>query len=186
MKFIIALVLVLSAAVPGYAFERGSAYKGKAEWNEFQSYITQQEEQNRHLGLSYLISGGIAAVGGAIGYQQSDDILSRSVFVIASNMGIAAFRWGATYYFTSSEISSFYHSLEGSSLTAAQKNEVLQRYLKREKEEQEKRRWIGVATHVLLAGLNFYSASQEHDSNIKSMFYVLGGANTILAISHSF
>lgn len=186
MKSVFAVLFILIIGAQSSAFERGSSYKGKAEWNEFQTYITQQEEENRRVGLSYLISGGVAAIGGAIGYQQSDDILSRSVFVITSNMGLAAFGWGATYYFTSSEMSSFYHSLEGSSLTAAQKNEVLQRYLKREKEEQEKRRWIRVATHVLLAGLNFYSASQESDRNIQSMFYVLGGANTILAISHSF
>ncbi|MBV2168163.1 MAG: hypothetical protein KUL82_05590, partial [Bdellovibrio sp.] len=105
---------------------------------------------------------------------------------ITSNVGLIAIGWGATQYWTSNELDTFFYAIEGSSLSVAEKNEVLQRYLFKERKENERRRWIRVATHALIAVANLYSASQEQNSEVRSVFYFLGGANTLLAISYSF
>ncbi|NUN07283.1 MAG: hypothetical protein HUU57_16180, partial [Bdellovibrio sp.] len=105
---------------------------------------------------------------------------------IASNVGFAAIGVGALSYLTYSERDSFFYALDGSSLSVQQRNEVLQRYLIKERQERDKRRWIRVATHALIAAVNLYSASQEKQSDIRSLYYFLGAANTVLAVSYSF
>lgn len=186
-KPVAAVLLVLSLVLSaGHVQGRELPYDGAENWHEFKSYIIQQQEADEKAGLSYMISGTIAAVGGSIAYYQSEEIFSRTIFAISSNIGLAAIGLGATYYWTSSSSESFFFAIDGSSLSLAEKNEVLQRYLFKEREEKENRRWIRVATHTLIAAANLYSASQESNTEIRSVFYFLGGANALLALSYSF
>jgi hypothetical protein len=108
------------------------------------------------------------------------------MYAVTANVGIAAVGLGATYYWTGNENDSFYQAIDGSSLSPQQKNEVLNRFLTRQRQEREHRRWIQVATHALVAAVNLYSAHQEENADIQSVFYFLGGANAILAISYAF
>jgi len=179
-----AFVLFLSCA--SWGLERELSYDGEAHWNEFREYVLQQQKEEERKGLAYMISGTVAAIGGTIGYHQSEEIFSRTIFAITSNVGLAAIGLGATYYWTGNETDSFFYAVDGSSLTLHQKNELLARYLSREREERENRRWIRVATHALIAAVNLYSASQENSSEMRSLFYFLGGANAIMAVSYSF
>lgn len=185
MKFLFA-ILALTFSLQAFAQERELEYDGAANWNDFRKYVLTQQELDQQKGLGYIISGTVAAVGGAIGFYQSEEVFSRTVFAITSNIGLAAIGVGASYYWTGSSVDSFFYAIDGSSLSLAEKNEVLQRYLDKEREEKENRRWIRVATYSLIAAANLYSASQEKSADIQSVFYFLAGANALLAVSYSF
>ncbi|WP_413560452.1 hypothetical protein [Bdellovibrio sp. HCB209] len=185
------LLLVLSFIVfttsQAQAFMSGDAhYQGLPEWSQFGKFVKEQQEEDERLGLSYMISGGIAAIGGVVGYDQSEDALSRSVYAITSTVGIAAIGLGASHYWTGNEYDSFFYALEHSNISAQEKNRILQRYLEKEKEKRESRRWIRVVTHSLIAIANFYSASRETNGDVKPVFVFLGTVNTVLAVSYSF
>lgn len=186
MRLILFSAFILFLSCASWAFEREVSYDGTAQWNEFRHFVLEQQKEDERVGLGYMISGAVAAVGGSIGYHQSEEVFSRTVFAITSNVGLAAIGLGATYYWTGNEVDSFFYAIDGSSLSLAEKNEVLQRYLSKERQEKENRRWIRVATHALIAVANLYSASQEESSEVRSVFYFLGGANALLAISYSF
>ncbi|WP_142699467.1 hypothetical protein [Bdellovibrio sp. ZAP7] len=161
-------------------------YQGLPEWSEFRQFIKEQQEEDERLGLSYMISGGIAAVGGVIGYDLSNDPLSRSVYALTSTVGIAAIGLGASHYWTGNEYDSFFYALENSNISVQEKNRILQKYLEKEHDKREARRWIRVVTHSLIAVANFYSASRETNGDVKPIFVFLGTVNTVLAISYSF
>lgn len=186
MRAFVFLLFLLQLSSPSWGQKREVDYQGSANWNEFRSFVLHQQKEDERTGWAYMISGTIAAVGGTLGYRQSEEIFSRTIFAITSNIGLAAIGMGATYYLTGSEVDSFFYALDGSSLSLAEKNEVLHRFLQKEREEKEKRKWIRVATHALLAVANFYSASHEDSPEVQSVFYFLGGANTLLAVTYSF
>lgn len=186
MRCVGIIILLSFISSFSWALESEDVYNGPAQWNEFRQYALEQRRQEEKTGLGYMISGTFAAIGGSIGYHQSEEILSRTIFALTSNVGLAAIGLGAVYYWTGNEMESFFYAIEGSTLSPQQKNEVLQRYLLKERKEKKERRWIRGATHALIALANFYSAAHEDDSEIRSVFYFLGGANTLLAVSYSF
>lgn len=169
-----------------WAFETDLTYHGEAQWNEFRQFALKQQDENEKLGQAFIISGVLATIGGSVGYYQSEELLSRTIFAITSNLGIAAIGLGASYLWTGSPVDSFFYAIDGSSLSLQEKNEVLRRYLYKEHKENEHRRWIKVATHALIAALNIYTATQETSSEVRSVFYFLGGVNILLAVSYSF
>lgn len=185
MKWLLGILLLFisfSAQASHWDEER----RTPENWNEFQSFIEKEEIENSRRGLAFMISGTLATLGGSVGYHESEEVLSRTIFALTSNIGLVAIGLGASYYFTGSEVDSFYYAINGSSLSLKQKNEVLQRYMQHQREEKDRRRWIRVATHSLIAVANFYSAAKEDNEQIRSVFYFLGGANTLMAISYSF
>lgn len=186
MKMFFLTFTLLFASSFSRAFSQDITYQGQTQWNEFREFVLRQEEENKILGQAYIISGLLAAIGGSVGYYEAEEVFSRTVFAITSNLGIAAIGLGASYLWTGSQADSFFYAIDKSSLSPQQKNEVLRRYLDREQKEKEHRRWIKVATHSLIAALNIYTASQESSDEVRSVFYFLGGANALLAISYSF
>lgn len=161
-------------------------YQGPLHWDSFHAYMQERQKEDRITGMSYMISGVVATVGGLAGYYNSEDSFSRGVYAIAQSVGVAAIGYGANRYWNGNEYSSFYYALEGSPLTAEQKAVVLKRFLEKEKDEREKSRWIKIATHSLIAVVNFYSASHEEDRNVRGVLNFLGGANTVIAFSYAF
>ncbi len=185
MRFFI-LGLFLLAASWGEAKEKQDYYDGVAQWKEFKEFVVEQRAEDEKLGLSYMISGAVATVGGVYGYYAAEEVFSRSMFAVTSTIGLAAIGLGASYYWTGNEYDSFYYALEGSGLSLSQRNKVLQRYLEKEKVEREHRKWIRVATHALIATVNIYGATHESNNDAKAIFWFLGGTNAILAVSYSF
>lgn len=186
MKALLLFLFLGGAAQAGGLANSEEHYEGPGKWSEFRQFVHEQQKEKERKGLAFMISGTLAAFGGTAGYHDSEEIFSRTVFAITSNVGIAAIGLGAAYYLTGSEAQSFYISIEGSSLSPSQKNEVLQRFLLNERRERERRKWIRVATHALLATANLISASQEESSEVQSVFCFLGGANLTLALAYSF
>jgi hypothetical protein len=189
MKKLLLIFFVLIFAQLSFAGidrDEETEYNGPMQWKEFRKFVLEEHERDQERGLSYMISGGIAALGGTLAYQNAEEPFGRAMYAITANVGVAAIGLGATYYWTGNENDSFFHAIEGSSLSPQQKNEVLNRFLTRQRHEREHRRWIQVATHALIAVMNLYSAQQEKNADIQSVFYFLGGANAILAISYAF
>jgi len=180
------LIFFCTLLIAATAHSKEGYYDGAAEWKDFKTFVQQQQQEDETLGLSYMISGGVATIGGVYGYYAAEDIFSRGMFAITSTLGIAAIGLGASYYWTGNEYDSFYYALEGSKLTLAERNQVLERYLEKEKHERENRRWIRVATHALIAAVNFYSASRETNGDARAIFMFLGGTNAILAVTYAF
>lgn len=186
MKKFFLLFLSLTLLTPSLSFADEMSYDGPPSWQNFDDFMKQREQEDEITGLSYLISGAIATVGGSVGYYGSSDTFSRGAYAITQSVGVAALGYGATIYFNGNEYDSFYRAVRDSSLSSAQKNEVLQRFLANEKEQHDRARWIRVATHTLLAALNFYSAAHEKDKDVRNIFQFLGGVNAVIAVSYAF
>jgi hypothetical protein len=174
------------AASTAHATSTEDSYVGIPEWKPFQKYMEVRQEDDRVLGASYLISGTVATLGGMLGYYASEDPFSRGVYAVAQSVGVAAIGYGASEYWIGNEYNSFYHAVDGSSLTMAQKGELLQRFLERDQEVRQRTRWIKVITHSLVAAVNLYNSTHESDKNVRGVLQFLGGTNAIIATSYAF
>lgn len=183
MKLILVMILSLMSL---QVMADDMLYDGPAEWSSFNKFMEKKAEEDQIEGVSYMISGIVATVGGSVGYYSSQDSFSRGLYAVAQSVGVAAIGYGATYYFVGNEYTSFYKAVDGSHLTPLQKTEVLKRFLDQEKAENNRRRWIKVVTHSLIAVSNFYSASRDEDRNIKGILNFLGAINVAIAITYSF
>lgn len=190
MKMLLAIVIFIvtqfANVTTAFAYSGEIGYLGPVDWDSFHSYMSKRQREDHVLGTSYMISGVIATVGGVVGYYSSSDPLSRGVYAVAQSVGVAAIGYGANVYWIGNEYNSFYHAIEGSSLTREQKAEVLIRYLAQDREYRKKANWIQVATHSLIAVVNFYSAYREEDRTVRNLLYFLGGTNAAIAFSYAF
>lgn len=190
MKYLALLLLVFTLLPLSQAraddWDSDVNYKGPPQWESFEAFMHERQRQDEITGLSYMLSGAAATIGGVVGYYSSDDTLSRGLYAVAQTVGVAAIGYGATDYWIGNEYNSFFHAVEGSSLTAQQKGELLQRFLEKEREEKDKARWIKIVTHSLIAAVNLYSSAHEPDRNMKNILDFLAGANVVLALSYTF
>lgn len=187
-KFLLIVMTLLTMASSAFADEERTEteYSGVVQWNSFQRYMNERQEEDRIRGMSYMISGAVATLGGVAGYYNSDDSFSRGLYAIAQSVGVAAIGYGANTYWNGNEYNSFYYAVEGAHLTSVQKAELLQRFLEKEKDERRRSRWIKVATHSLIAVANLYSAGHEDDRNVRGVLHFLAGTNAVIAFSYAF
>lgn len=176
-------VLLLAAPPVRAGDNKHLLYDGPATWAEFEVDMRKREHADEVVGLSYMVSGGIAMIGGIIGVQSSPDPYSRGFFAISETLGIAALGYGASIYWNGNEYSSFYRAVRDSSLPPAQKTELLRKFLENERAEYQRAEWIRIATYSLLAAVNFYAASQEPNPDVRRLLQFLGGVNLVLAFS---
>jgi len=186
MKKLLVLFFALFVSVSAQAANYDLEYQGPANWDSFHKYMNERQKEDRITGLSYIISGTVATLGGVLGYYQSDDSFSRGVYAIAQSVGVAAIGYGANKYWNGNEYNSFFYAVEGAKLSPPQKMELLKRFLDKEKEEREKTRWIKIATHSLIAVVNLYSASREEDKHVRGVLNFLAGTNAVIAFSYAF
>lgn len=184
-NFFLAFCLMLFIA-PGAVQATEVDYVGPEEWEQFDQFMLEREREDEITGLSYLISGALATVGGNVGYYSSTDPFSRGAFALTQSVGIVAMGYGASIYWNGNDFGSFYRAVRDSSLSPGQKTELLQRFLQNERAQKERSRWIRMGTHVLLAAVNLYSASQEQDKDVKRLFQFLGGVNAVIAFTYAF
>jgi hypothetical protein len=180
------MMMFLMATTARAEADGDSDYGGPTQWDSFRHYMKERQEDDRIRGMSYMISGAIATVGGIAGYYNADDSFNRGVYAIVQSVGVAAIGYGANSYWNGNEYNSFFYAVEGAHLTGAQKAELLQRFLEKEKEQRRRSRWINVATHSLIAVANLYSASHEQDRNVRGVLNFLAGTNAIIAFSYAF
>lgn len=183
IRFFVTLVIILMTAI---AQADDVIYDGPSDWTLFDQFMKKQEEEDQIKGLSYLVSGTLATVGGSIGYYESSDTFSRGAYALTQSLGILAIGYGASIYWTGNEFGSFYTAVKDSNLTNAQRNELLARFLKAEQIRYERDQAIRMSTHFLLAAVNFYASTRETDKDVKKLFQFLGGINLFLALTYAF
>lgn len=186
-KLLVLLFAMMSlSTVSVQAYSSDLAYEGPVNWDSFHKYMNEKQKEDRLTGVSYIISGTVATIGGVVGYYNSDDSFSRGVYAIAQSVGVAAIGYGANRYWNGNEYNSFFYAVEGAKLSSAQKVELLKRFLEKENEERAKTRWIKIATHSLIAVVNLYSAGREDDKNVRGVLSFLAGTNAVIAFSYAF
>lgn len=168
------------------AESEAGVYDGPAQWQEFDRFMQLRERQDRVTGLSYLVSGAVATVGGMAGYYSSEDAFSRGMYAVSQTIGIAAVGYGASVYWLGNDYGSFHRAVSRSSLTPAQRNELLRGFLFEEELRRDRARRIRAGTHMLLAAVNLYNASKEPDRDVKNLFNFLAGVNLVIGLSYSF
>lgn len=155
-------------------------------WTKFENSIQEQNNRRRILGSSYVASGLVVTLGSLVGQRETVDPAGRFVFGLSQGVGAFAFGYGLQTLMAGNELDSLYLALKTSNASAEDKSRILAVYLSEEKERQRILRNIQIATHYFVAGLNFYSASLEKDSNTKSLLNSLGFLNVVIGTTYYF
>jgi hypothetical protein len=160
--------------------------KDHPTYNNFKSYMLQQKDREYVSGLSYVVSGGIATIGGVIAYETSTDPIAKAVFSLSQSIGIAAIGYGALDWYNGNDYSSVFYALEHTRLTALERDRFMEKFFIKEKQRERQARIIKAVTHTLVAALNGYYAVRENNKDLKAAFYFIGGVNALVAISYTF
>lgn len=155
-------------------------------WSDFDQFMQESKLRHENEGVSYMVSGTLAVLGGTAGYASEGDPLGRLLLSLTQSIGVAAIAYGGEQYFLGSDYQSFYLSLKNSSISDRNRSEILTHFLENERKRRKTIRWTRVLSHSLIAGLNFYQASQENNQNLKTGLNVLGVLNLGLAVHFSF
>ena len=156
------------------------------KWDEFTREVELQKEIDRRNGISYVISGSLALAGGIWGNSIATDAAEKGIYTVFQTIGIASLGYGSYVWQIGGEERSVYQTLQYSKLTAEQKTQFLQAYVLQKKEKERKDHIIRGITHGLIAGLNFYNASQQSNDSLKNTLNFIGGVNLLAAASFTF
>ncbi len=176
--------LVLGAS--GYARAAEDYRLGVSDWDYFEKTMKEQKRRDFDRGLSYVISGSLALVGGLAGSNATQDSVEKGVYTVFETIGISSVGYGAYTMQIGSEERELFEVLSNSRLTADQKTEFLHSYYYHRMQTEKKERVIKALTHALIAGLNLYSASQQQQATIKTGLFFIGGVNLLAALSFTF
>lgn len=180
------LIIGVLSGHPAQADEMQVEYRGPSDWSEFDRCMKARALDDERTGMSYILSGTLAALGGIAGYRASDDPANRGIYALTQSVGFSALGYGAAVYLNGNNYNSFYRALRDAPLTAFQKTEILERFLREEKRRRENTRWIRVGTHSVLALVNLMSVPDEKDEGVRRVLQFLGGVNAVFALSYAF
>lgn len=155
-------------------------------WSDFEKSMLVQNIKDEQDGRAYLISGALLIVGGTVGYSNSSNSVEKLGFSVSQSLGVAGLGYGSYLYFIGRDHSPFYESLSKSSLNNQQKDELVKIYMERVRRNQDAEKWIRVASHATVSGINFYNASREEDRDLQAGLMILGLVNALAAVSISF
>lgn len=174
-------------AGPGMRYNFKPRPAPSQEWDAYEKRMRAHRELDRIDGLSYLISGSLALVGGLVGQNISADPLEKGVYTIFQTIGVASIGYGIYKWRLGDDERWMYETISASEgLTAAQKASVMRSYYEQKKDRQRREKIMRAITHGLIAGLNFYGATQQKSENVKNALIFLGGVNTLAVISFAF
>ncbi len=180
-------VLLLVVGISGRAFAAEEEFVFDTnKWNEFAHEVEVQKEKDRRNGLSYVISGSLALVGGIWGNSIAEDTAEKGIYTVFQTIGVASVGYGAYTWQIGGEERSVYQTLQYSKFTPEQKSQFLRAYNYERKDRAKRDRLIRAVTHGLIAGLNFYNASQQKQESLKNTLYFVGGVNLLAAVSFTF
>jgi hypothetical protein len=178
----VAIVLACSHASAGTLDDD----EKEVTWDLFAHEMIRQERLDYRDGLSYVISGTLALAGGIAGANVSKDPLEDGIYTLFQTIGVASVGYGVYTWKIGGEERSLFETLRMAKLTPAQKTAFLDAYKQQRAEREKKERLVKIVTHSLIAGLNFYNASQQTNDTIKTGLYFIGGVNLLAAISFTF
>lgn len=187
-RFSSVLMLIIVLLHPGVTFALEEASNGDAliTWEQYYKDSERQEKIDYRNGLSYIISGSLALAGGILGGTVTDDNLEKGIYTIFQTIGVASIGYGTYVWKLGGEDRLISKTLNTSRLTPEQRTHFLRSYYAQKKSSEIRERQIKAITHGLIAGLNFYNASQQKQDGIKSGLYFVGGVNLLAAISFTF
>ena len=192
-KFILAVLIgsTFSNGVWAYAVsETSTAPDVPVEinmgWTRFESSVVHHERSDYLNGISYIISGTVAVVGGFVGQSISQDPLEKGVYTVFQTIGIASIGYGAYTWKLGDDDRFLYETLKDSSLGIEERNSVLKSYYQQKKSREKSERAIKAVTHGLIAALNLYSATQQSKGPVQNALFFVGGVNLLAAVSFSF
>lgn len=184
-KIILPLILVMGFSQRTLAADDEFKF-GTNKWDEFAREVESQKEKDRRNGISYIISGTLALVGGIWGNGVAEDTAEKGIYTIFQTIGVASVGYGAYVWKIGGEERSVYQTLQYSQFTAEQKSQFLKAYNFQRLEREKRDRLIRAVTHGLIAGLNFYNASQQKQDGLKNTLYFVGGVNLLASVSFAF
>ncbi len=189
MRFL-SLLLIISNIVTPLSLRASESLSDSHDinlnWPKFESSMALKQNKDYIDGLSYIISGSIALVGGFVGQGITQDPLEKGVYTLFQTIGIASIGYGAYSWKLGDEDRFFYDSVKNASLTAVDRNAILRSYYLQKKVRERNERFIKAVTHSLIAAVNIYNASQQNKSSVQNGLYFIGGVNLLAAISFSF
>lgn len=155
-------------------------------WEQYSKDVERLEKTDYRNGLSYIISGSLALAGGIVGSNLTDDSLEKGVYTIFQTIGVASVGYGAYVWKIGGEERTITRSLQYSKLPPDQRTNFLRSFYAQKKASETRERQIKAITHGLIAGLNFYNASQQKQDSIKNGLFFIGSVNLLAAISFTF
>ena len=152
-------------------------------YTEFSVRVKAESEVKRTDGLSYMLSGGLALVGGGIGWGNSRNSVEKGFYSIAQSLGLLAIGYGAEAYYLKQDDEIFLQVLSSVELTRAQKDRMVEAYLLERKEREENVVWIRRTTLGLSGLLNLIYAKQSKDQTLQNFLYVTAGVQLVWAFT---
>lgn len=162
------------------------AQEESKEWIDFALETKNLEKKQIKNGISYIISGSLALVGGILGDSVAADPAEKGIYAIFQTIGVASIGYGAYTWQIGGEERTLYQALQGSNLNPTQKADFLESYKLQRKLREKNERVIKAITHGLIAGLNIYNASRQQQETVQSALYFVGGVNLLAAVSYTF
>lgn len=157
------------------------------DWSYFEKANQKALEMDRVNGMSYIISGSIALLGGIAGSSVTSDPLEKGIYALFQTIGVASVGYGAYKWRVGDEERLLVKSLNSTpELNDFQRLAFIKVYFGEQKDLNKEERMIKTVTHTLIALLNFYNASQQQAGGVKNSLYFIGGANLLAALSYTF
>lgn len=156
------------------------------EWSEYTKEVELQKLYDKRNGISYIISGSLALLGGIWGGSVTTDTAEKGIYMAFQTIGVASVGYGAYLWNVGGEERNLYSTLQKLKYTDEQKSQFLKTYRAQAKERVRKERLVKAITHGLLAGINLYNASQQKQDSLKGALYFVGTVNLLAAVSYTF
>lgn len=149
----------------------------------FAEQVKVESELKKTDGLSYMLSGGVALIGGGYGWSHGEKSVEKGFYSLAQSLGILAIGYGAEAYFLRGDDELFLQVLSSGDLTQVQKDRMVESYLMEKRQREEDVQWIRKTTFGLAGLLNMIYASQAKDSTLQNFLYVTAGVQLAWAFS---
>jgi hypothetical protein len=159
------------------------SYAMAESFNEFSVRAKSESDIKSNDGLSYMLSGGLALVGGGYGFSQSEKPVEKGFYSIAQSLGLLAIGYGAEAYFLKHDDEIFIQVLNSADLTREQKDRMVESYLKEKRDREEDMKWIRRTTFGLAGALNIIYAGQTKDSTLRGFLYLTAGLQLVWAFT---
>lgn len=170
-----------------FAPDSSEKFLAQGDWLEFQTHIQTLTKKQQQEGIAYMVSGSLVLIGATVGLANVDTTLERSVYALSQSLSIGALGYGYYQYKLGSQERSFYQLLASSStLTNAQKSELIQNYYRIRREQEATNKWIRFYTYLTISGLNLAQAGAEKNNDMRNTLYFIGGVSALAAISIQF
>lgn len=179
----IQLILPKRATASDEAIERNSLV---TDWKKFSKEAAIQKALDERNGISYIISGSLALVGGIWGASIATDSFEKGTYTIFQSIGVASIGYGIYTWQIGSEERTLYDTLASAKLSAKDKSIFLKAYREQRAGRERRERLIRAITHGLIAGVNFYNAGEQTNDSVRTALYFIGSVNLLAAITFSF